>query len=733
MSSELNVQFNLNTSAAEAGAKKIKDEVSNAKTDIEKPVKINIDVASSVATMARSFNDIRGAVTSFASGISDAMHSMAAMADEQNRLSTQSQRLHLDFDAAAGAAGRFVDETSAMTVATQFAARGINLTQVQLNDLMHVAAATAQTLGTEVSVEANNLTEALIRGRENSLAPFGEAFTRVSGEAHTVAQRLAVLATRSGEVETATDNATTSMERFQDSIDDAKRVFSTAFIEGLARMSELGVQTSQVSTDMEDMNRNISAAGSTAANMITQLKLGVEGIGAAGYLAVAPLIDLVRILISAKDGVAGMRAEIERLSREGSTRTANDLLMQIGNQLEHLQSDTGAPRPTERANHPVSTVAYLGEFGTEAGNGRGAGHHAAAAGIHAETEAQIRAGAEAVRIAEQHRSDAEHAISLDERVSRAQDILTSAITETTRASEAMEHAHQTPAERTALVSALNAETTARHDLTSATEAQANATRILADKARDLAIAEDIRTQEATDKLRDTTSRELQQAEVNRTSAVDKQRLNDAYAQERTYGGRMKALLHEEVDAKKELAGATLSSFQTMGSAMAKHTELVMQHKESVGAAAQNMVKDILSAIGSEAMIKGAMMMAEGAAALAGIYTAPLAAGNFAAGAAFFGVGALASAAGAAIPSAGSGLGGGGGATAGAASSASTSRSETPMRSGSAGGSEAPKNITINFSAFQSNEAAQALIVRSLREAGYNGRTAVGSSFSSPRR
>jgi len=168
---------------------------------------------------------------------------------------------------------------------------------------------------------------------------------------------------------------------------------------------------------------------------------------------------------------------------------------------------------------------------------------------------------------------------------------------------------------------------------------------------------------------------------------------------------------------EQLAGSAKNALTAVGTAMASHAQAMIQGKEDIGDALQGMLKDVLSSIGSEAMIKGAMMMAEGAAALAGIYTAPLAAGNFAAGAAFFGVGALASAAGAAIPAAASSGSGGGGA-AGAAGSASTARSETPMRSGGSTAAEAPKNITINMNAFQSNDQAQALIVRSLREAGY---------------
>jgi len=65
MSSQLNVLFNLDTAAAQASLTNIIGTISRLTTQ------------------------------------------MSALSDEQGRLNTQSQRLNLDFDAAAGAAGRF--------------------------------------------------------------------------------------------------------------------------------------------------------------------------------------------------------------------------------------------------------------------------------------------------------------------------------------------------------------------------------------------------------------------------------------------------------------------------------------------------------------------------------------------------------------------------------------------------------------------------------------------------
>lgn len=669
MSSQLNVLFNLDTAAAQASLTNIIGTISRLTTQ------------------------------------------MSALSDEQGRLNTQSQRLNLDFDAAAGAAGRFVDETSAMTVATQFAARGINLTQTQLNDLMHVAGATAQTLGTDVAGEANNLAEALIRGRSNALAPFGASLAAVSGESHTVAERLTALSTRSGEVETATDNAATSMERFKDQLEDAERTFSHAFVSGLARMSTLGETTNQVSTDMAALNTTIGAAGHAAATVLTTLTLGVAGIGAVAAVGVAAVIDLVRIAASATGGVSGMRAEIARLNREGATVRATGGLEEIFNRIRAINSDAGGTAAVQAQSTTTrQAIIQTGEVIQITGAATTA-RHAHTAAIHAETAAQMRSGAETVRIAEQHRSDAANGVSLSERTGRAQELLTAAIRETTRASEAMEQAHQTPAQRSELVTALNGETAARRELAAAMQAQSQAAGDLAAKTHDMAVAH---SEEVSNDQRKQNLDQQRTRDTERGRREQQMRL-DGLAQQRNYGSRMKTLLGEEINARHELANATVMSFRAVGSALGAHAIAVVQGKEDIADGLQGMLKDVLTSIGSEAMIKGSMMMAEGLAALAGIVTAPKAAGNFAAGAAYFAVGAAATAAGAAVPPAASsitdtGKGGGG--------AASAATGETPMRSGGSTAAEAPSNITINMNAFQSNDQAQALIVRALREAGY---------------
>lgn len=134
----------------------------------------------------------------------------------------------------------------------------------------------------------------------------------------------------------------------------------------------------------------------------------------------------------------------------------------------------------------------------------------------------------------------------------------------------------------------------------------------------------------------------------RESARQRRELEQRVDAMQSYTDRMRDLHGERADAARLEAEAVTMGFNSMGQAMAKHVLAFAQGREGVGEALQGMLADTLTSIGQEAIVKGAMQFAEGAAMLAGIYTAPLAPGYFAAGAAFMGVGALAAAAGAAL-------------------------------------------------------------------------------------
>jgi hypothetical protein len=344
------------------------------------------------------------------------------------------------------------------------------------------------------------------------------------------------------------------------------------------------------------------------------------------------------------------------------------------------------------------------------------------AAASAESAAQRRASIEALRIAEQELLSSGQQVNAVEAERRAQQALAFAVGETARARAASARGGQTAAERTALITSLNNEATARRAVAEAAAAEAAASVAVGDAARErVRIADQLEMTRATEN-KGTQAAQLarEQAEADAIlarSQAQKARLNEQFNAE-------EAARANEVKARNDqLAG----SAGKLGEAQIAAAFAAAAAGQNAGVAMQAALKASLLALAQESAIKALYATATGLFQLATLN--PAAGTTLASAAMFAGVAVAAGVGGALIPSpaaAPTGAAGGSAAMAGPAGA-------TPMRSAGGGGGEAPKNITINFSAFQSNEQAQALIVRSLREAGYNGRARVGSSFSSERR
>jgi hypothetical protein len=118
-------------------------------------------------------------------------------------------------------------------------------------------------------------------------------------------------------------------------------------------------------------------------------------------------------------------------------------------------------------------------------------------------------------------------------------------------------------------------------------------------------------------------------------------LVEKYELQRTYVDRMEELHGQEFNSTRALVEGVSGAFQAMGEAFGKHLQALVTGKETLDDALQGMLSDTLASIAQQATVKGAMELAEGLSALAGIVTAPLAPGHFAAAGAYFGVAALA--------------------------------------------------------------------------------------------
>lgn len=134
--------------------------------------------------------------------------------------------------------------------------------------------------------------------------------------------------------------------------------------------------------------------------------------------------------------------------------------------------------------------------------------------------------------------------------------------------------------------------------------------------------------------------------------------------QKSFTERMEEQHRRRASAAEVASNLVESASQATGRALSVHIVELTKGTETAAQAAQAMGADVLVAIGNEAMAKGALETAEAISALAGVYTAGLAPGHFAAAAAYFGVGALTGVAGMALaPSAPASAGGGAAASA----------------------------------------------------------------------
>ena len=227
---------------------------------------------------------------------------VAALTAEQQQLSAASQRLGLDFNAAAADAGRFVDETEAMAAASRLAEAGLHLTQEELNQLTARAAIASQRLGVDTTTAFNMLTTAIESGSTRALRPFGEDMVRLAGTTHSAEERLSAFVTTTRTMERATDDASTSMARLRDSVGDAEREMAASFSAEVLRLQEVTAQTDRVSSRVDDTEHKLRALGQLAATAATGTLNGIA------VIVGAVAMRIVGTIAMARGALAGLQA-----------------------------------------------------------------------------------------------------------------------------------------------------------------------------------------------------------------------------------------------------------------------------------------------------------------------------------------------------------------------------------------------------------------------------------------
>jgi len=640
---------------------------------------------ASAAFAAFNFNQVSQAVRTVATEINAFAGAVAALASEQAQLDANSSRLGLDFDAAADAAGRFTDETEAMTAATRLAESGIRLSQNELNSLTRVAASFAQNTGVSTREAIDTLTQGLITGSERGLRPFGGELRAAAGETHTITDRLAALAAQAGHTTQATDDAASSFARFKDSIEDAQRTLASGFAEGITEMQNAARAAREASGATDSWTDHLhelgQAAGVVAAFVAASFNLAFEAVRYTAREIGSEVMLLGRMIAhptqagALRDGMTATRAANRRdLDAAVAQLGALDLFGDGGRQ------STAPGRAPATARGGVDMTFTVEEL---------ASGRPARSGHHGPSEAEVYAAADrAKRVeADQYRRDQERARELAQM--RADRELS---TEILRVDREREQAAREIADAWAeqvTHSEEYARIQARILGLSQESVAANEVRILRARAAGQR-AEGVVSQRAElEDARDPAVQRERLDEMRRTSALNRERshLEQRYQMQRSYVDRMEELHSTEADGTRALAEGVSGAFAGMGQAIELHVGALVDGKESVGEALKGMLADTLGMIGKQAFVKGAMETAEGIAALAGVVTAGLAPGHFAAAAAYFGVGALTTAAGYGVASAG-------GASGGAAASASAPARESAARVSGSKGSASGDGATV---------------------------------------
>lgn len=572
---------------------------------------------SRVGEAARHVNEIREAVVSFGEGLVAAAERVAGLAAEQQRLTANSDRLRLNFVQAADGAGGFVSEMQAMQLATSLANRNIRVTQSELDALARVGMARAVDAGKNVEEVFDSIADSVVEGGEE-LEKFGSSLHSVADDSHTASDRLSALVARGREVTPAIRTAADEVARFRNELQRTQRTIAEGFTGEFARLSQLGRPIREAANDAEEFNRELQAAGATAALIVQRVGNGfgaVIGTLATGITAaiggVASLAAAVSALARGESPRAAASAEFDSFMGAGSTgeglmRWTNARINAI-NALADSQESRRIAAPETPPTARPDMVLTPEEVGIDPRTGRPLRRGAGAGG---------GGGAR------------QRPPTMEELMQRA-------------ISGSRPEARLAPIAPT------------REELAALERSQ--------ERAREMAQRQQENDAEARERAFSRSDEGVRaQAQKDRATRREERDLDHRYEQNRGFTERMEELSHRRIYAAQEEADAINGAFGAMGRAFSDHLTAVVEGREELGVALQGMLSDTLSAIAKESSIKAGLNLAEGFAALA-TYRYDAAAEHFAAAGIYTGVAVAAGLAGAALapstPDKGAGGGG----------------------------------------------------------------------------
>lgn len=556
------------------------------------------------------FNALTTAARTVIGQIAPLVTAVADLSDEQDHLDEMSTRLALDFNEGADAAGRFADETEAMSAAAHMFQAGARLTQEQLNALELVAGSASRTLGITTKAATDALTESLISGTERGLRQFGPELSAVAGDAHTLQERLDTLVEVAGHTRQATDNASDAMARFKDSIEDGERAIASGFVSELRALDEESNRTfGPASTQVEDLDEKLHALGATGAfvfhELYTAADLYLNGL-AAIVITVGHLVWLfLRIPadpLHAGDMIRNARAAISEAW--GAVRQSGRELAVGTGERSSAEAPAEPDAPQHRFSRGASDETTLdASFARSVNDRQDAGQRRSGGGATDEADAR-KAKYDAAR----------EALEGERRVWRA------FMEERDRRAE-----------------------TERAQLDALTEREGRRQTAERDRAKE--------------QERDSASKTRgQDPEVVRaqSAAEHEQRINRSrLLAMRSFTEVWRDMHEEQVSAAQIAAEGLQNAFGQAGRVLSDHLKALAAGRETMEQFGRGMLSDLFSRLGDESFAKAGFYFAEGLGKLVA-YDYPGAGVAFAASAAYMAAGATFSAGGAAVAPKGTG-------------------------------------------------------------------------------
>lgn len=569
---------------------------------------------SGLSNVRGGFRDTYDVIDAWVGRVNSAVDRVTALASEQERLNFVSARTGLDLDRAAEAAGRFADETEAAQAATTLLQAGVRVSQQELDALMRVAGATSQTLGITTAQAVQRLTDTLVSGSVEGLRRFTPDLVDLGGEAHSASERVRALVSVAEQTPQAMDNASDSVARFRDRIDDASRTIATSFVQEWQRLSDLGKPFRDASTDAEELNRDLQAMGQTAARV---LGLAGNALGVVGGFVATGGAAALRL---AQRGINAVQLQDD----DGRMETTDELADFTRHRWRALMGmlDDGDQRTT------VDT-AEDDRRARDDGRRR-----------LAQAAQDLQRRREAERLARRRRLGLDND---DDEMSGANTRadLESAPTIEVRGRAPGRGGGRGGGRDAAFERRLRDENAVQDALREIRAERERVENLLRDAAQERRgeerEAQQAAGQNARDRDADLARRQWGRSDPGLRAENDGARL--ARQEERALDHRRQSLrsftdFYEEqqqrqVIAAQEAANGVSFAFDSMGKAYAKHLMAVVQGREELGAALQGMLADTLTAIAEESAKQAGVNLAGGFAALA-TYRYDAAANHFAA-------------------------------------------------------------------------------------------------------